>query len=187
MPDGVDGAWERNVLARTSAGDDDALAELYERYAPLVRSVAGRLVSDRFDLDEIVQDVFVFVWINAERFDPERASARAWLLVITRRRAIDRFRRDAARRSREKQAGAIAARKAPDPADLAEDRAQADRVRAAVARLPPEQRRPIEVAFASGLSYREVATRLGLAEGTAKSRIRLALARLAHGLDDLQP
>jgi RNA polymerase sigma factor (sigma-70 family) len=177
---------EQVLVTRLVAGDDSALAEVYDRSAPMVYGVARRVVGDPVAAEDICQEVFVQLWTNAATIDLARCSLRGWLSVLAHRRAVDFVRRRERARRRDEQSHAPRERDAVviDLADAAvlEDRAR--RARAAVASLPDQQRRAVELAFWGGRSYRQVADELGIPEGTAKSRVRLALARLAALLEE---
>lgn len=174
------------LLARLAAGDDDALAEVYDRYAPLVFGVAKRVVANRSVAEDVVQEVFTALWRNPERFDPERGSLRAYLGVQAHRRAVDAVRSDTRRRAREEHCELMQ----PRPEGRASDRMDAvtvaEVVRQAIARLPEAQRQAVELAYWSGRPQREVAAVLGVPEGTVKSRMRLAQAKLAEWLAPLE-
>ena len=173
---------DRLLRDRLAAGDDQALASVIEEFGSLVRGVARRVLRDNAAADDVMQDVFVWLWERPDRFDPDRGSLRSFLAVVARRRAIDWIRRHDADRRRADRV-AQDARLVDD--DLAEDittRDDAARVRAAVATLPSDQREAVTLAFFGGLSYREVAVQLHIPEGTAKSRLRLALAKLSATL-----
>jgi RNA polymerase sigma-70 factor (ECF subfamily) len=173
---------ERVLVERLSAGDETALADLYDRYASFVYGLAVRMLVDRQIAEDVTQEVFVFVWEHPGRIDPGRGTLRGFLGTLTHRRAVDAIRREQARRRRE-------ARVAPaeDVDDFSEAVLRADtagRVRRAVEALPDQQRRALELAYFDGYTYRQVADVLGIPEGTAKSRLRMALARIS---DSLQP
>jgi RNA polymerase sigma-70 factor, ECF subfamily len=179
------GVDERRLVARLVAGDDLALAQLYDRYCGLVYGLARRISGSTAAAEEITQEVFVFLWEHPERFDAERGSVRAYLGAITHRRAVDAVRRDSRRTAREERVGADPglAPSGAEVIDLAErvaGRDLAERVRAAVAMLPTDQRVAVELAYFGGCTFRDVADRLGIPEGTAKSRLRLALGKLAN-------
>ena len=172
------------LVARVVAGDETALGLVFDRYAALVFGLAQRVTRSAAAAEEITQEVFVFFWEHPDRFDPARGTLRAFLGSIAHRRAVDVVRRETRRSAREDRVAA-------DPS-IADDGASSDladravagdvaaRVRAAVAELPADQREAIELAYFDGCTFREVAVRLGIPEGTAKSRLRLALAKLAN-------
>ncbi|WP_239311175.1 MULTISPECIES: RNA polymerase sigma factor [unclassified Frankia] len=174
----------RDLHARLAAGDAQALTDVHARYARYLVAVAARITADPEAAAEIAQDVLVHLWEHPLRFDPDRGSLRAYLAVITRRRAIDWLRRENARRPSDAVARELAARSDTPAADtevLAEITAAI--VRRGVAELPTMLRETVELAFFDECTYREVATRLTIPEGTAKSRIRAALRKLAVRLE----
>lgn len=173
--------WERGIVARIVAGDDSALAAVFDQYGALVHGVAARLVG-RDAGSDICQEVFVQLWEHPERFDAGRASLRTFLAVLARRRAIDQLRRFGRRAANEDRSGRQTMSVVPNLEESAMSMIEAERVRAAVQRLPDDQRRAIELAYFEGLTFREVAVATGAQEGTAKSRLRLGLNRLASAL-----
>ena len=183
----VDAPWELRILQRIAAGDETALGRLYDQYSSFVYALALRVAQDRAAAEDITQDVFVHVWTKAQSFDPERGSARAWLGVITHRRAVDRIRRETAARAREQRDHHRRAAGPPDVAEAATSMVIGERVRAALGELPGDQRQAIELAYFGGRTFREVATVLGIPEGTAKSRIRLGMTKLTDALQGVAP
>jgi RNA polymerase sigma factor (sigma-70 family) len=173
---------ERLVRERLAAGDEDALAEVYDQYASFVYGLAARVVGDPKAAEDVSQDVFVGLWERPEAFDPGRGSLRTWLATLAHRRAVDYVRREEARRRRAEGEAARAVNP-PDVEELATALVSAERVRAALDALPGEQRRAIQLAYFSGKTYRQVAEVLGIPEGTAKSRLRLGLRRIAAALE----
>jgi RNA polymerase sigma-70 factor (ECF subfamily) len=167
------------LLDRLSRREADALDALYVRYGRLAYALAYRVLGNPEAAEDAVQEGFLAVWRNAESYRREKGSARGWLLTVVRNRAIDALR---ARESRPKVGATlddvVAASDEIDPADAALQRVEADAIRQALATLPREQREAVELAFFSGLSYPEVAARVGAPLGTVKSRMRLALERL---------
>jgi RNA polymerase sigma factor (sigma-70 family) len=176
------GVWERSVRARLLEGDDAALTEIYDQYASFVYGLACRVIGDRRAAEDVSQDVFVSFWERPASFDPDRGSLRTWLGTLTHRRAVDHVRREEARRRRAER-DAARATTTPDVEEMATALVTAERVRAALDELPEEQRRAIHLAYFSGLTYRQVADALGIPEGTAKSRLRLGLRRIANTLE----
>jgi RNA polymerase sigma-70 factor (ECF subfamily) len=174
------------LLARLAAGDDDALTEVYDRYAPLVFGVAKRVVANRSLAEDVVQEVFTALWRHPERFDPHRGSLRAYLGVQAHRRAVDAVRSDTRRRAREEHCELMQARGEARLSDKMDAVTVAEVVRQAIARLPDGQRQAVELAYWSGRPQREVADVLGVPEGTVKSRMRLAQAKLAEWLAPLE-
>jgi len=177
------GSPEALLVARIAAGDDGALASLYDRFASLVHGIAFRVTCERGLAEEVVQDVFTALWERPGAFDPERGSVRTWLATLAHRRAVDRVR--ASERARRRELASATADVAD--VDVAAEGEAADvsaRLWAAVDALPDDQRDAVRLAYAEGRTYREVAGLLGIPEGTAKSRLRLGLRKLAGVLGE---
>ncbi len=155
-----------------------ALAEAYRRHAGAVFGLAKRLLGDRSRAEEVVQEVFVRLWNEPNRYDPERGSLRSFLLAHTHGRSVDLIRSDVARRRREEREALEQAEGGYDLAREVWDMALAGHVREALEKLQPGERDAIELAYFGGKTYREVADELGEPEGTVKSRIRAGLKRL---------
>ncbi|MGW8380179.1 sigma-70 family RNA polymerase sigma factor [Streptomyces sp. ODS28] len=168
------------LQARLLAADEETFREVYECYAPLVHGVAARLTRDRAAAEDVTQEVFSFLWERPFAFDPSRGTLRTWLSVLAHHRAVDWIRRE------EKRRALTVPQSAPhhgdETADAAADALRAHRVRAAAAQLPDTLRRPLLLAYYGGRTYRQVATELGIPEGTAKTRLRAALRALAAAL-----
>jgi RNA polymerase sigma-70 factor (ECF subfamily) len=169
------------AIARYNA---DAFAEAYRRHAGAVFALANRMLWDRPIAEEMVQEIFLRLWEQPERFNQARGSLRSFLLMDTHARCVDRIRSDARRREREERT-ARAARVADYDLDLeAWDFSIAEQVREVMATLTDAERRAIELAYFGGHTYREVARILDEPEGTIKSRIRAGLMRLRQQLLD---
>ena len=164
---------------------EDALAEVYRRHAGAVFGLARRVLSDATAAEEIVQEIFLRLWNDPARFDPERGSLRSFLLAQTHGRAVDLLRSDSSRRNREVREARAAATAGYDIEHEVWDLAVADRVKQAIAVLPDDERQAIELAYFGGHTYREVAAVLGAPEGTVKSRIRVGLKRMRSTLVDI--
>jgi RNA polymerase sigma-70 factor, ECF subfamily len=162
--------------------EQGALAEAYRRHAGSVFGLAKRLLADHSRAEEIVQEVFVRLWNEPSRFDPERGTLRSYLLAHTHGRAVDLIRADASRRTREEREARQQADGGYDIALEVWDMALAGHVRDALAALQPGEREAIELAYFGGLTYREAAEQLGQPEGTVKSRIRSGLKHLRSEL-----
>ena len=174
--------WERTTRDRLIAGDEGALNEIYDQFSSFVYGLAVRVIGDARAAEDVSQDVFVTVWERPDAFDPDRGSLRTWLGTLAHRRAVDHVRREEARRRRSIK-DAARPETTPDVEEMAMALVTAERVRAALATLPDEQRRAIQLAYFGGRTYRQVAEVLGIPEGTAKSRLRLGLRRIAEVLD----
>jgi len=166
-----------------AGGDRDALAELYDKLSRPLFATARHILNDAAEAQDVVHDVFMSLWENAATFDSSRGAAFSWAVTLTRNRAIDRL-RSRANRARllessipddlgyDEDSGSMAGL---DKADLG-DRAAA--VRTALAELPTEQQRALELAFFSGLTQKEIAEKLSEPIGTVKARIRRGLIKL---------
>jgi RNA polymerase sigma-70 factor (ECF subfamily) len=160
----------------------DALAEAYRRHGGAVFGLAQRVVGDRTLAEEVVQEVFLRLWNAPDRFDPGRGSLRSYLLANGHGRSVDLVRSESARRLREAREHRERAEAGYDLEHEVWDLAVGEHVRDALAELPVDERRAIELAYFGGHSYREVAELLGQPEGTVKSRIRAGLQRLRGGM-----
>ncbi|GAA4707972.1 sigma-70 family RNA polymerase sigma factor [Phytohabitans rumicis] len=169
---------------RLVAGDDDALAEAYDRWANLIHVLAARITDDAAAAEDITQDVFVRLWQAPEAYDPERGALRTWLCMLARSRALDWTRRREARARYHAVATATGAvvPDQPDVDDAVIWRTETKVVREAVQALPDLQREAVQLAYYHGHTYRQVARELNIPEGTAKSRLRLALSNIADRL-----
>ncbi|MFZ6003412.1 MAG: sigma-70 family RNA polymerase sigma factor [Actinomycetota bacterium] len=163
----------------------DALAEVYRRHAGAVFALARRLLNAQEDAEEVVQEVFVRLWNQPERFDPERGSLRSYLLAQTHGRAIDLLRSDTARRAREERESRLTATREYNVELEAADLLVAENVRAALDVLTDNERAVVQLAYFGGHTYSEVATMLQTPDGTVKSRMRSALAKLRGELVSL--
>jgi RNA polymerase sigma-70 factor (ECF subfamily) len=158
--------------------NESALAEVYRRHGGSVHALAARILGTDGRADDVTQDVFVDLWNRPERYDPDRGSLRSFLTTVAHGRAVDRLRSDTARMEREQRSARETATAGYDIESQVWDLAVADQVREALASLPERERRPIEMSYFGGHTYREVARLLGEAEGTIKGRIRAGLTRL---------
>jgi RNA polymerase sigma factor (sigma-70 family) len=176
------GTWERDVRERLVGGDGAALAEIYDQYSSFVYGLALRVIGDACAAEDVSQDVFIALWDRPATFDPERGSLRTWLGTLTHRRSVDHIRREEARRRRAQRFAAQTV-STPDVEEMAAALVTAERVRVALELLPSEQRQAIQLAYFGGKTYRQVGEVLGIPEGTAKSRLRLGLRRVAEVLE----
>jgi len=178
------GGTDALLASRLTAGDDLALAEAFDRFGPAVYGAALRVVGDGASAQDVVQDVFVELWSHPDRYDPAAGSLRTYLIVLARHRAVDLVRSELRRIARQERHHRLTPGQQPEaPGDKVLAAAMAAAIRDAVQTLPDGQRRVVELAYFEGLTYREVALAAGIPEGTAKSRLRLALAKLETMLD----
>lgn len=175
--------WERDVRTRLAAREDSALGEVYDQYSSFVYGLALRVIGDIRAAEDVSQEVFLHVWEHPEAFEPTRGALRAWLGTLAHRRAVDYVRREEARRRRTQRDAGRRSTTIPDVEEMATALVTAEIVRNALDVLPGEQREAIQLAYFGGKTYREVAETLGIPEGTAKSRLRLGLRRVAQALE----
>jgi RNA polymerase sigma-70 factor, ECF subfamily len=180
---GVEGS-DALLAARLAAGDDRALADIFDQLASSVYGGALRILGNGSAAQDVVQDVFVELWCRPDRYDPAAGSLRTYLMVLARHRAVDVMRSELRRVARQERHYRLTP---VDPPGSASDEVLAAEtasvVRAAVRLLPDGQREVVELAYFQGLTCREVASAMGIPEGTAKSRLRLAMAKLETVLD----
>jgi RNA polymerase sigma factor (sigma-70 family) len=171
------------VVALVARSDEEALAELYDRFGRVAYGLALRVLRDEKLAEDAVQEGFLAAWRNADRFMPERGKASTWLLTLVHRRAVDVVRREDRRR-----ADPLPETSEPTGTGSAEDdawlRFERERVQAALRRLPDQQREAIELAYYGGFTQSELAERLGQPVGTIKSRMFAGLTRLRELLTE---
>ena len=166
------------AVARLRAGDESAMGVLYDRYAPVVYSVALRVLGDTGAAEDVLQEVFLQLWRNPHSFDSSRGSMAAWLAVIARHRAVDVLRK---RRPATDLSEVVVAVDA-DLEGAAERHQALEKVRKALGGMAAEQRSALEMAFFEGLTHLEIAERTGTPLGTVKTRIRAGLLALRKAL-----
>lgn len=183
--DGAPGAGPdlAELLRRSARGDEQAFARLYDATASRVHGLALRVVRDPAQAEEVTQESFLEIWRTASRFDPDRGSPLAWLLMITHRKAVDRVRSAQAATRRDttyhEQNQPV---EHDETAEAAHASLEAHRVRGALAALTEVQREAVGLAYFGGYTHTEVATMLALPVGTAKTRIRDGLIRLRDAM-----
>jgi RNA polymerase sigma-70 factor (ECF subfamily) len=175
---------DRATVSRMAGGDSSALADLYDRHARAIYSLALRILADAAEAEDVVQDVFTQAWRQATRYDADRAPVAGWLMIMTRARSLDRLRRRRARIATTELDPATAHPRDPelDQESQAITAEQAETLRGALGVLPDSQRTAIELAYYEGLSQSDIAARLQQPLGTVKTRIRTGLLRLRDAL-----
>lgn len=166
------------LLKAIAARDEAALAQLYDRYRAILFGLLMRILNNREEAEDVLQEVFLQVWRKAADFDENRGRPFTWLVTLARSRGIDRLRTLA---SRERVAEAGAREVSEEISDAATDALKSEQrglVSDALAKLPDEQKRPIMLAYFDGLTQSEIATRLGAPLGTVKTRMRTGMIRL---------
>jgi RNA polymerase sigma-70 factor, ECF subfamily len=184
------GTDDATLLHRMAEGDEQALGAFYDRWNPLVHAIVLRIVRQRDDVDDVVEEAFWQAWRQADRYDVSKGSVQTWLLTIARSRALDRVR--SLKRLREdpleNDSGEVVVQLASE-GDASMDAESAERraiVVTALADLPAEQREALELGYFSGLSQTEIAERTGQPLGTIKTRMRLAMQKLRGRLQVLR-
>jgi RNA polymerase sigma-70 factor, ECF subfamily len=172
------GADLSELLTQVAQGDQVAFETVYDRVAPAVFGLVLRVLRDAAQAEEVAQEALLEVWRTAGRFDPARGQALAWVMTIAHRRAVDRVRSERAAAEREARAAAVSPPPADEVAEAVQASLEAERVRHCLDGLSGPQRESITLAYYSGLSYPQVASALGVALGTVKTRIRDGLRRL---------
>jgi RNA polymerase sigma-70 factor (ECF subfamily) len=176
------------LLKRVADGDQAAMGELYDATSRMVYGLALRIVGESGDAEEVTLDVYTQAWRQANRYDRARGEAITWLLTLARSRAIDKLRSRGSVRKREQELDSAfgLASDGPDPEGQSAVAQRARIVRNALAKLSAEQREVIELAFFEGLTHVEIAAQIRQPLGTAKSRIRLGMAKLREALGPLE-
>jgi RNA polymerase sigma-70 factor (ECF subfamily) len=176
------GTPDTALIERIGRGDADALAVLYDRHAPRVLGLTTRILGDPDEAEDVLQEVFLHVWRNPGQFDETRGTATTWLLILARSRAIDRL-RSLRRRGKDRQVP-IEDHPIASGEDLEQGAANAQEgavVRRALAELPPDQRRALELAYFDGYTQSEIARMTGAPLGTVKTRLRQGMMKLRDG------
>ncbi|HEX2042724.1 MAG TPA: sigma-70 family RNA polymerase sigma factor [Acidimicrobiales bacterium] len=185
MGESLEDASDAALVVAIGRWREDALAEAYRRHAGAAFALARRVLGDKERAEEVLQEVFLRLWHQPDRFDAERGTLRSFLLAQTHGRAVDLLRSETSRRRREERDARRTAESPPDIEREVVDLTVAERVKGVVATLPPEERHAIELAYFGGHTYREVAVLLEAPEGTVKSRIRSGLRRMRTSLTDV--
>jgi RNA polymerase sigma-70 factor (ECF subfamily) len=182
-PKPVASGLDPDLLARVARGDRGAFSQLYEQSNALLFSLAFRILGDRESAADLLQDVYLEIWRKRMRYDADRGSPMAWMVTMTRSRAIDRLRSRTAKGHGvtdpiENSPAAQLADGNPGPLETSAGNETRSLVGRALAELPEAQRKAIELAFYRGLSHSEIATQLNEPLGTIKTRIKLGMDKL---------
>jgi RNA polymerase sigma-70 factor (ECF subfamily) len=170
----IGGAADNSLVSAIRSGDENAMATLYDRYSPIVYSVALRVLGDTGAAEDVLQEVFMQLWRNPGGFDSSRGNLAAWLAVISRNRAIDAVRK----RRPDTDIADVIVSVEPDLAGDAERARAMEKVRGALGAMPSAQRSALEMAYFEGLTHTEIAAKTGEPLGTIKTRIRAGLLAL---------
>jgi RNA polymerase sigma-70 factor (ECF subfamily) len=177
-------ANEVQLLQAIAAGDEAALAQLYDQYRGILLGLLMRILGSREEAEDVLQEVFIQVWRRASDYEPNRGRPFTWLVTLTRSRAIDRLRQ---RASRERTVAASAEQNPEEASDAVADTYRAEQreiVTAALKRLPDEQRQTLLLAYFDGLTQTEIAKRLNAPLGTVKTRMRSGMIKLRELLGE---
>jgi RNA polymerase sigma factor (sigma-70 family) len=178
---------DRDLLRRIGRNDAEAYRALFARYAPTAMALAHRVVRQRTLAEESVQETFLQIWRDPDRYQDERGSVRAWIMTMVHNRAVDALRREVSQRRRTEQAMAddqLVEDPAPEIVDAIDLPGKRAAVRAALGSLPPEQLEVVELMYFGGLSQSQVAAKLSIPLGTVKSRTLLAMRKLKVQLEE---
>ena len=175
---------DNDLLHAVSRGDESALAAIYDRYRLILFGLVLRILNDRQEAEDILQETFVQIWRRAGDFDESRGRVFTWLVTIARSRALDRLRALSSRARVADEAAQLPRYEVGDASTDALRSEQSTIVRRALAELPEEQRRTLLLAYFEGLTQTEIAERLGDPLGTVKTRMRLGLIKLKELLRD---
>jgi RNA polymerase sigma-70 factor (ECF subfamily) len=177
---------DKEVVQAIVERRSDAVAELYNRFSSVLLALAQRILGDRSDAEEILQETFLQVWRQADRYDPKRSSVSTWLVLIARSRSIDRV-----RSRRVKQKTQVAAQRerlethaSPTGVHSVLNEEQRKRLQDELGRLPAEQRQVLEMAFYQGMTQSEIARQTEIPLGTVKTRTLLAMKKLRKALQE---
>ncbi|MCU1307548.1 MAG: sigma-24, subfamily [Acidobacteriaceae bacterium] len=174
QPDSSDAA----LIARIRAGDEDAMAQVYDRHSQIVYSVALRVLGDTGAAEDVMQEIFMQLWRNPQTFDANRGSLGAWLAVIARHRSIDQLRKRKPETDLEDVIVSVDANLESET----DKNVSLAKVRGLLGSMPADQRKTLELAFFEGLTHSEVAEKLGEPLGTVKTRIRTGLMAMRKAL-----
>lgn len=186
-------AIDPKLLARVAKGDQQAFGQLYDQSSTLLFTLAYRILTDRDEAAELLQDVYLEVWRKIAKYDAGRGSPIAWLVTLTRSRAIDRLRSRTSRGqhvvadSFEHPLVSVTPDVSPNPYEAREDTEMRQLMAKAILDLPLPQQQAIEMAFYQGLTHTEIAAKLNQPLGTVKTRIKLAMSKLRASLHETLP
>lgn len=179
----VSESTDEQLMALIQDRDEKALATLYRRHTPLLRTVISRVVHNEYDVDDLLQEVFLELWNRADHYDEEKGKALGWIVTLARRRAIDRVRRRQAYARAEER---LRLETEHEPRQTRHQGVEED-VNAAdcaeifqrlLSTLPVAQREALQLAYYRGLSQREIAAKTGIPLGTIKTRLELAVRKI---------
>jgi RNA polymerase sigma-70 factor (ECF subfamily) len=177
---------DEDLMELVRDGEAGAFEVIFDRHAQRAFSLAYRMCGRPALAEDVVQEAFLSLWRSGARYDPARGSVRSWVLSVVHNRAIDAFRREAVKESRDVRDDRLVERTPSlrlTPSEV-ERRDDAQQVRSALGELPVEQRQVIELAYFGGFTHSQIAETLGLPAGTVKGRMRLGLTKMRLVLGD---
>lgn len=177
------------LWTRIREQDSAALAEVYDRMASVLFSISMKVLNNRWEAEEVVQDTMATLWRKPDSYSPSRGKLSSWLIVLVRNRSIDRYRSRSRRKDNlpiETFVEFIPDAKAKDSLGQAEKVDENEALHKAIHELPGDQQEVLQYAYFKGLSHSEIAEALGISLGTVKSRIRLGMERLRRHLKNLR-
>jgi len=180
---------ENEIWSKIQKGDVAAFEELYDGFAGAMFSLSLEILSDRWEAEEVIQDIFSFLWKKPDAYSPQKGKFSSWLLVLTRNRSIDRYRSRKRRIDRGETDEILQSRpdqKDRDGADQATASDERDHLNRAFAHLPNEQREVLELSYFKGMNQQEISKYLNISLGTVKSRTRLGIEKLRNSLSTLR-
>ena len=180
---------DNELWSRIHAKDESALAELYDNFSSAMFSLSYQILNDQWESEEVIQDIFSYIWRKPEAFSPQKGKFSSWLLVITRNRSIDRYRSRKRRVYSSESDEILTSRDDPTQIDSADQAVKSDEfsnLREAFTRIPPDQQKVLELSYFKGMNHVEISEHLDLSLGTVKSRIRLGVEKLRHHLSTLR-
>jgi len=166
------------LIAQISRRDRQAFDNLYDRYAQIIFNLCVRILKDTAEAEDVLQEIFVQIWKEAERFDASRASVKTWIFTIARSRSLDRYRSRKNVQQRIQDDAGEFLQEVSSPEDLQSSSIMQQYVSSALLQLTKEQRQALELSYFEGLTQEEIAERLNEPLGTIKSRIRSSLIKL---------
>jgi RNA polymerase sigma-70 factor (ECF subfamily) len=182
----ADQSRDTALIERIRNADRTAFMTFYDRFSPLLFSVAARVLGDRKEAEDVLQEVMLTIWNKSGEYDPQLGSLSSWAVALTRNKALDRLRARTRRLRLIEEVAVMAeesgATSSPSANEVLHGRERAEMLRAAMKDLPTEQRMAIELAFFTGMSQTDIATRLQQPLGTVKARIRRGMLRLREQL-----
>ena len=177
---------DSQLLAKIADGDRQAFTDFYDRYSARTYGLILKILRNKNDADEVLQETFWQIWKKAGAYDVNRAYPRAWLFLIARSRAIDHLRRQPPSSTTE-QTATLIDHESQSPTERVETVEYSSRIRTALEKLPREQAVSIEMAFYGGLTHVQLAQRLSIPVGTVKTRIRSGMSKLRTALQEVSP